>query len=258
MVVAQPKTKAAELAERVNAMWSKLVETGVLDDFDWHSLRRELEKSEKNPELRSDSYLLRAVVYSFKQDIDSVERMLNLHAGVLGKTWNWYAVRAGIGPSISNLSYVLEMLSFGYPKDNPTDLVRVLEPVTQFGLFSTAKNVVAQFHKIGIADVQPLTSANVAYAIAAANYFEAHGVDEREVALRIKCASEIVRKHFTRLKNFRLTANEWGVSFEYIVDAEIEYLIDVDWEITEALCVMFDDPLSEHVTIGTTPEDKEL
>lgn len=257
MVGAPAQTKANELAERVNAMWSKLVETGELKDFDWHALRRDLEKAEKTPELATHSYLLRAVMFSFKQDIDNVEQMLNIHAGVIGKTWNWYATRAGIGPSISNLSFVLDMLSFGYPKDNPTDLIRVLEPVTQFGLFRTAKSVVAQFHKLGISDVQPFTSANVFQTIAAADYFEAHGVDEKEIALRIKCASEIVRKHFTRLKNFRLTANEWGVSFEYIVDAEIERLIDVDWEITEALCAKFDDPLSEYITIGTTPDDEE-
>ncbi|MGU3305861.1 hypothetical protein ACLBW8_06300 [Pseudomonas sp. M5A4_2d] len=257
MAVAPAQKNATELAERVNAMWSKLVETGELNDFDWHALRRDLEKAEKTPELARHSYLLRAVIFSFKQDIDATERMLNMHAGLIGKDWNWYATRAGIGPSISNLTFVLEMLSFGYPKDNPTNLIRALEPVTQFGLFRTAKEIVTQLHSMGIADVQSLTSANVFHLVAAADYFEAHGVDEKEVALRIQRASEIVRKHFIRLKNFRLTANEWGVSFEYIVDADIETLIDVDWEITEALCAKFDNPLSEYITIGTTPEDKE-
>lgn len=78
-----------------------------------------------------------------------------------------------------------------------------------------------------------------------------HGIDERAVADRIQVAHAIAKQH-ARTNTFSVLANEFGVTIEYLIDAEIEQLVDINLDISEALCSKFEDTLSEHISLGVT------
>ncbi|MOA31679.1 hypothetical protein D3C78_1528490 [compost metagenome] len=54
-----------------------------------------------------------------------------------------------------------------------------------------------------------------------------------------------------------MVANEFGIMLDYLVDADIDRLVDIDFAITDALCAAFDDTLANHISIGVAPMERD-
>lgn len=84
-------------------------------------------------------------------------------------------------------------------------------------------------------------------------YIDENGLDERDIADRLKVASRVVVEMTGPLTTFSVSAGDWGITLEYTVDDDIERLVEIDFAITRSLVETFEDTLSQHISIGVRP-----
>ncbi|SEI90933.1 hypothetical protein SAMN04244579_02412 [Azotobacter beijerinckii] len=147
---------------------------------------------------------------------------------------------------------ITEMLDCDYPYGDREGLFTVMNASAQIGLFLSARKAIRDLETLGESELYDKAYIGIPTTLAAAEYLEEHGVDEREVAKRIQVAAETVKK-YSRIRHFKVVANSFGIMLEYVVDADMDTLVDIDFAITDALCATFEDPLSNHVSLGVTP-----
>jgi len=243
-----PATRDKELTDKVNSMWEALVKENHLIELDWRRLLKELEDLEKTS---PGMILLQSVMWAFKQNNANVDRALNRYVGFYGKDIHWYMCRASIGPLLGRTSMVTDIIDNCYPASSINGLITVMNAAAQTGMFISAKRAYQDLVGLGVDNIEERSYIRLPITLAAADYMIEHGIDERAVADRIQVAHAIAKQH-ARTNTFSVLANEFGVTIEYLIDAEIEQLVDINLDISEALCSKFEDTLSEHISLGVT------
>lgn len=148
---------------------------------------------------------------------------------------------------------VTDMLRFGVPEGGARDLGIVAHVCNQSGLFATAH---ANWKKAITLDEKIFDDDEVTYyehLPSTVAYLQEHQLDERDLSARLAIASQVVIEMSGPLTTFSVDSNDWGITFEFTVDAPIERLVEVDFAITRRLVAEFDDTLSQHFSVGVTP-----
>lgn len=76
------------------------------------------------------------------------------------------------------------------------------------------------------------------------------------MADRIVAASKAVIDSRIRLTSYKLRSDTFGLIFEFIVDADIDRLVEVDLAISDVLATQFEETLSQHLIVGVTPKEE--
>ncbi|MGE6564334.1 hypothetical protein ACQKF2_16390 [Pseudomonas hunanensis] len=253
MAGAAAQSKSSELTDRINDLAIERTRSGRVNEWAWRSLKRDVEAFGQSPEFGADSLILLAAVWSLRSDVGEVDRCLNIYAGKYGKDWRWHRARAMQGPALGRLDMVTDMLKFGVPDGSARDLGIVAHVCNQSGLFATAythwKKATSLDEKIFDGEEIPY----YAHLPSTVAYLDEHQIDERELSARLAIASQVVMEMSGPLTTFSVDSNDWGITFEFTVDAPIERLVEIDFAITRRLVAEFDDTLSQHFSIGVTP-----
>lgn len=253
MVGVLPQSNENLLIDRINELARQKSVTGIVDDWAWRSLKRDVEKQARLPDFAASATLLLATIWGIAGNIEEMDRCFNQYAGKYGKDWPWYRDRASQGPSNGRFDRVIEMLNFGYPHGERASTDVVARLCYQAGLFFSAEEALLRSVELAGGRLPAEEMRPFIPLVSTVAYMREHGVDELDVSARLEVASRVVIKMTGPLTNFSITSNEWGIIFEYEVNQPIERLIEIDFAITRELVSLFDDTLSQHISIGVTP-----
>lgn len=257
MVGAAPKTKASEIADRLNALAAERAITGSINEWTWRLLKRDVEALGKVPALAPQSLIFEAIVWSLASNTTEMERCFNLYAGRYGKNWVWHRARAMQGPALGRTDMVIDMLEAGYPQGNASDLQLVAHVCNQSGLFLSSAEALTKCLKIDPSTSELKEVQDLSHLRDTVPYMIENELDEREISKRIAVASAVVREMSGPLTTFSVHTGEAGIIFEYTVDVETDRLVDIDFAITRMLVSSFEDTMSQHMSIGVTPPPEE-
>nr|DAF79151.1 MAG TPA: hypothetical protein [Caudoviricetes sp.] len=255
MAGATPKSKTSEISDRIDVFGSGLKGGGELDMFEWHRLRRDLEALELVPDQRRSALLLQAIIWEFRHDREKIQSLLSQAAGKFGKDLNWYMTRANMAPTFGDTTLITDMLEYGYPKDSIPHLDKVISMCSHAGMFISAKKALDELMKID-GRAGKLLEGEFPFLRSAASYLEQHEIPELAVADRIVAASKAVIDSRIRLTSYKLRSDTFGLIFEFIVDADIDRLVEVDLAISDVLATQFEETLSQHLIVGVTPKEE--
>ncbi len=253
MTGANPKSKVSEFAERLNAIGDALTLGLPFNEMAWMKLLREIEEFGKLPEFAAISLLHQTVLWGFKNNSVKVNKLLNTYAGLFGKDIEWYLTRASKAPILGDIDVVKDLVNFDYPKGNIRVLGRVIESCNQSGLFVSANKALEQLRALGEEGARLARNEYYAHIPSACEYLNMHNVDEVEVGRRVVTASRVAIELSGALRQFNVQANRFGITFEFVIDAELDRLIDMDFAISESLADKFEDTLSNYISIGVSP-----
>ncbi|SDG85231.1 hypothetical protein SAMN05216588_101188 [Pseudomonas flavescens] len=249
-----PASVTHELTERVNEMWGDLTSGGQeINEFAWKRLFRDIQKLQTALECKPDALLLEAAMWAFKLDEEGVQRALNIYSGWYGKTAAWYRARAGFAPRLGRPQMLVDMIDNQYPVGDPHGLLTLLNSSAQMGMFVTARRAIYDLDKLKIDDLPGKAYIRFEQTMQAANYITENDLNERDFADRLQVASEVINK-YAPVSVFSLETGDFGVLFEYVLDFDIDKLIEIDNEISDTICVRFEDSLAQHISIGVTPK----
>ncbi|MEE1869088.1 hypothetical protein [Pseudomonas auratipiscis] len=253
MAGAAAQSKSSELTDRINNLAIERTHSRRVDEWTWIALKRDVEAYGRAPEFEAESLILMAALWNLRSNIAEMERCLNVYAGKYGKDWRWHRTRAMQGPALGRFDMVTDMLKFGVPEGSARDFGIVAHVCNQSGLFVTAhtnwKKAVQLDENIFDGEEIPY----YAHLPSTVAYLQEHRVDERELSSRLAVASQVVIEMSGPLTTFTIDSNDWGITFEFTVDAAIDRLVDIDFAITRRLVAEFQDTLSKHISIGVAP-----
>lgn len=252
MAGAVPQSKNQVLTDRINLMARKRIATGKYDQWEWHALKRDVEAFANTSGFEAEGLLLLSVVWGMANNATEMDRCLKVYAGKFGKTWPWHRARAQQGPTFGRLDTVMDMLKYGYPKGDLPNMYFVARVCNQSGLFRTTAETLQAAE--GLSGNLPADELNhYAHLPAVLRYMDENAVDEKIMAERIACASQVVMRMVGSLSSFEVYGSDVGITFDYTVAADIELLVDIDFAISEALAEKFEDTYARHLSIGVTP-----
>lgn len=255
MAGATPKTKSAQLTDRINLMGDTLKSGGVFDEMSWQRIRREAESLEAVPEQRAIAILLLAILWEMRLDREKTLSYLNRYIANFGKSHNWYMTRANMAPTLGDASLVTDMLENSYPKGNKAELAKVISICHHSGMFASARKALEDVRQLDEKLGFHLESA-FPYIIETSDYLVAHDIPELRVATRVAAASKVLVEEKISLTRYVLRADEFGMSFEFVVDNDVDVLAGLELKISEALAEGFEDTLSNHLSVGVTPKEE--
>lgn len=255
MAGAAPKSKTSEITDRINILGSGLKDGGKFDMVEWQRLRRDLEALEAVPAHRKTALLLLAVLWEFKHDREKIQTLLSQAAGKFGKDLNWYLTRANMAPTFGDTTLITDMLEHSYPKDSKAGLDKVVSMCSHSGMFASAVRALDDLIKLDEGRGKAL-EVEYPFIRPAANYLNIHGIPELDVANRVVAASRVVVDSQFRLTKYSVRSDTSGVIFEFILDAEIDRLVDLDLAISDTLASQFEETLSQHLSVGVTPREE--
>lgn len=148
---------------------------------------------------------------------------------------------------------VTEMLSYGYPKGDKATADFVSRLCFQSGLFLSAASAIEHSAEISGGSLPVADMKYYGSLPSIITYIDEHGLDEKDIADRLQVASRVVVDMTGPLTSCSVSAGDWGITLEYIVDAEIARLVEIDFAITRKLVGAFEDTLSQHFSIGVRP-----
>jgi hypothetical protein len=254
MAGAARKTKVSEITERINVMGRNLRDGETLDLMTWKRLFNELEALE-NADQFGRALLLQAVLWEFRNEPDKSVRLFNLYAGRIGKDREWHFTRANMAPMLGDVKPIIEMLGSAYPDGDIDGLSKVVVMCNHAGMFMSAQRAINDIERL-----DPARAARIrddwGFLEGIGIYFNCHQVDEIEVAKRVVTASRVVLDSGFRLTKYTVGWNEYGITFEFMLDADIERLVDINLAISDALAEKFEGTLSDHLSIGVTPYEE--
>ncbi|MFJ3114947.1 hypothetical protein ACIPI6_00310 [Pseudomonas protegens] len=253
MVGAVPQSIHNDLVARINELASQRSKSPSADDWTWRALKRDVEKLAKNPQFTARATLLLATVWGLVGNTEEMERCFNQYAGKYGKDWPWYRGRAFQGPALGRLDVVVDMLNFGYPKGDKATADFVGRLCYQSGLFLSAEKALLHSAEISGGSLAGADAKYYGSLPSIITYINEHELDEKDIADRLQVASRVVVDMTGPLTTFSVSAGDWGITLEYTVDDEIERLVEIDFAITRRLVIEFEDPLSQHISIGVRP-----
>ncbi|NIF28326.1 hypothetical protein F3J44_18320 [Pantoea sp. Tr-811] len=123
----------------------------------------------------------------------------------------------------------------------------------QSGLFRSAEKALRESFDLSGGVISEDDSRRYGPLPKIVGYLDEHGLDEKEIAVRLEVASRVVIEMAGPLTTFSVGGGEWGITFEYTVEDEIERLVEIDFAVTRKLVATFEDTLSQHISIGVTP-----
>ena len=254
MAGAARKTKVSEITEQINVMGRHLRDGGSLDAMTWRRLFNQLEALD-NADQFGLALLLQAVLWSFKDQPDQAARLFNIYAGRLGKDQEWYFTRANMAPMFGDVSPVIEMLGAVYPSGDVHRLSKVAVMCNHAGMFMSAQKAIEDIDKLDRVRGESVRS-ECGFLGDVVAYLKNHSVPEVDVAKRILAASRVVLDQGFVLTKYAVRANEYGITFEFVLDADIERLVDVNMAISDTLATNFEDTLCQHLSVGVTPKEE--
>lgn len=255
MAGAKPKSKSSELNERVGRIADQLKLNGHFDNVAWQRVRKELESLESVPGQARMSLLLQAVMWELRLDRKKTFDLLSRFDREFGKDQNWYLTRANMAPAFGEISFVTEMLENCYPKNMKSDLGSVVEICHHSGMFLHAEQALDDLIRLDKAYAAEVES-RIPIIREASRYIRHHNISEISVAERIVTAAKKVVDHSFLLSKYVVRVDEFGLSFEFVVDAEIAQLVELDLAISNVIASEFETTLSEHLVIGVTPREE--
>lgn len=254
MAGAARKTKVSEITERINVMGRHLRDGGTLDLVTWKRLFNELDAL-VNADQFGRVLLLQAVLWEFRNEPDKSVQLFNLYAGRFGKDREWYFTRANMAPMLGDVKPIMEMLGSAYPDGDPDLLSKVVVMCNHAGMFMSAQRAIDDIDRLDPARAEKIRS-EWKFLQGIEKYFNVHQLQEIEVAKRIVAAARIVLDNGFRLTRYTVSWNEYGIMFEFVLDADVETLVDVNLAISDALAEKFEHTLSDHLSIGVTPHEE--
>lgn len=257
--MAGPKknSKTDQIPQKIETMASALKAGAEFDMWAWKSLMRDVESLESNPSFLGPSILNKAVLWSFRDSQVEVQRCLNRYAGLRGKTWDWHMVRATMASMLGDVEPISSMLDFGYPKSNGHNLIQVVDVCCQAGFFVSAWEALRLLKEIDSGFDRQFENVHYHYLEKAAEYLISHKVEELKIAERVVYAGRLLLDNGYRLSKYSITANEYGITFELALKAEIETLVDLNILLSEKFVTDFEESLSEHLSVGVYPFEED-
>lgn len=255
MVGATPKSKTSEITDRINVFGYSLKDCGEFDIFEWHRIRRDLEALELVPDQRRFALLLQAVVWDFRHDREKIQVLLNHVAVQFGKDLDWYMTRANMAPTFGDASLITDMLEHGYPQGSAVHLEKVVAMCSHAGMLISAVKALDDLIKLDEKAGKAQESAHP-FLRSAADYLKIHEISELDVANRVVAASRVVIDSLFRLTTYKLRVDTFGLIFEFVIDSEIDRMVEVDLAISDAIATQFEGTLSQHLSVGVIPREE--
>lgn len=247
-----PQTNANEIIERINVLGRAVSEQDELNIFSWNGLLKDIQKLESLPGLGETSLLHQAVMWGMRPNRDKIRSLFNHCAVKYGKTPSWHLIRSNYATLFGDVSMVTDLLTSGFGRGGPSHLAKVVDILVASGFYITAWSFLNEISKQDIKTAELLEN-RYPFLGFTAEYLTKHDLDEVDVARRVTLSSKLVADAGFRLRKFAVSAGNYGVSVELIVNAEIDRLVDLNLTISDAIAETFEELISEHVTTGVVP-----
>lgn len=250
-----PELATNRLVDRVNLLLEKAAEENnynANNDMEWMRLYKELEKVRSGENLPM-TLILSAIMFALKKDKNKAMANLSEYAFKFGKTKLWMKTSYEVTQWIGDVSMLVDLKDNFYPeKHDLLGLTAAFLSCRQMGLFVSARKALLDLLAIDKEDILHTTRGSQEPILKAAEYIESEGLNEVEIASRMFIATSIVEKYAHAAK-YRIITNECGIEVSYPLEFDSEKLIDIDFEIIEAISNEFHDSLSNHIGFITTP-----
>lgn len=253
----KPKLKANTLATRIRALSASFYETHILNEIAWQSAFNETVELENTPNA-GHALVFRVALYSLKGDAANMQSTLDKYVDRFGEDWMWHASRASVAHNLCRTDYVAEMVKYGPPEGDMEALESAMNFAAQSGLLISANRFLDRLKlmKAGVLDSE-LTGYLEEISVSA-DYFHEAGIAESDAADRIALAWRVAHANVSVARTIDLSANEDGVSYNFGIYADVGRCVEVQGKIDSALVREFEDPMSEHLSIGVFPVSRGL
>lgn len=258
MVGGIPRAKIDDVTNRLQEMAQQIRLGNELNDLSWHRLLKDLKKLQSIQDYYAASLLNEAVLWSYRDSLGEISRLLNTYAAKFGKQWDWHLIRATMAPRFGSIDGVVDMINSGIPSSNKSVLFEVLEVLCQTGFFVSANKVLARIAELDSTVAISAVEGHYKFVPACAKYMVQNKMEETEAASRIASASRIVLDHGFQLRKYAVVSGEFGIMFELGVDASIDALVDMNFAISDKLAENFDMSSAEHISVGVYPWEDTL
>lgn len=254
MSSAKPQTTSQEIGERINKMGSRVTDGYAPDDIEWMRLKKDIQKLAQVEEAAEHALLYEISLWWIKNDPGRVMSLLKKYLAKYGETWNWHITRAcRAAMMVQDASMITDMLKFGVPAGNVRDLIMAIEITAKSGFFVSARNMLDELYVLNAFYAKQFESTQPGSLRIAANCLELHGIDEVEVGNRYFVAAKAVIEKIGSVSRVEVVADEAGITLDFIVDADIDTLVDLNFFISDMLTESFKKSISAHVSIGVIP-----
>ncbi|WP_434517860.1 hypothetical protein [Pseudomonas sp. NFX1] len=249
---AAQKTEISELHDAIIVFGDDQKRAGRLDEIGWARLFNKVRKLGEKSEFSAASLLLQATMHGIKGDAAQAEKIFDIYSANHGKTTAWHIIRASMSRIIGTTTPITDMLESGLPYGNLNNLTSTLSSCTDAGFYSTAYKILLEINKLSSSVTQKILESQP-YIIPAAIYINEHNLEETRISERVLTLTKLVNESSYMLRSSRVLVNEFGITYEVIIDDKIEALADFNLMLYEELARKFDFPYAQHVSVGVSP-----
>ncbi|MBH3404446.1 hypothetical protein I5P86_05215 [Pseudomonas glycinae] len=247
-----PKTNAADIIDRINAIGRDVAEKDELNIFAWNGIVRDLKKLESVPGLGETALLHQAVMWGMKLDRSKVKSLFAESAARFGKTQSWYIIRSNYATLFGDASMVVDLIDFGIGNRGANFVVKAIDVLVSSGFYMAAWGFLLDLRKLDAKSAE-LIDARYPFLGFASDYISRSGLSDLEVSRRVLLSAKVVVDAGFRLRKFSISAGSYGVSVELSVAADLDRLVDLNFAISDAIASSFESLISEYVTTGVVP-----
>lgn len=246
----QPQSVAVEISQQRLAVWDRLRETHAVDELAIKRLQNRifglLEKPTVGLVLKKALYHELACLLSYQGRLGDALHYLD-SAGRLGLPEPVCHLARGhmlwMNGEVSEMRSVLERIELG----GDLALLHTLTGgLASGGMFSRARECI---HKLAA------KSSDDNYLCIAADILEEYQIEDSEVGVRLQTAASVLKGKISHpfLAYEVFADKDEGISFNFIVNATVEEVVELDRCVVEALVEKYDDPLDSLLAINVKP-----
>lgn len=251
----QPQSVAVEISQQRQAVWDRLRKTHAVDELAIKRLQKRitslLEKPSVGLNIKKGLYHELACLFSYQGKLGDALHYLD-SAGRLGLSEPVCRLARGhmlwLNGEVSEMRSVLERIELN---DDRELLHTLTGGVASGGMFSRARECI---RKLGA------KSPNDNYLCIAADILDESQIGDSQVGARLQTAAEILKGKISHpfLAYEVFADRDEGISFNFVVNAKIEEVVELDRLVVEALVEKYNDTLDSLLAINVKPFESSV
>ncbi|HTN31806.1 MAG TPA: hypothetical protein VL178_13435 [Pseudomonas sp.] len=256
--MALPKPEIDDLEEQRISLVEAYIDTFQLDLVGCKRIERSVQKLFGMPEFECAARITFGLLQSTKRNYGEAVHHLNraqllVDSEMVRMASVTAALQCGAVRDAASLLAAAELTS------DPRHLRQLMSKAMHAGMYILANKCLEELAKLKADASNPAAGFLSKYSpdiYAAAELVKAHGLCDSDIVERVAVATDVVARrapdHPFVVYGFSVTP-ETGIHYEFPLRMPVDELVQLDWDISEALVEVFDDPHSELISFSTRP-----